>query len=101
MHMTSSRCACVCTGLLRVAAHRWMLGAERRGAKSEEKCRRMRSDCLARSCSELEHVPPFSVPLQMRVLEYLGKTCKGTKRTCTFHIERLEMNSEASAVMQL
>lgn len=84
-------------------SHRWTLGAERRGAKAEEKWRRMRSGCLARSCSELMHVPPFSAPLQIRVVEYLGKTCKGTKRTSTFHTERpeLEMNPEPPAVTQL
>lgn len=83
-------------GLLRVWAHRWMLEAERRGAKPE-KWRRMRSGCLGCSCSELEHVPPFAVPLQFRVLEYLGKTCMG--RTWAFHMDRpeLEMNPEPPA----
>lgn len=75
-----------------------MLGAERRGEKPEEKWRRMRSVCLARS--ELVHAPPFPAPLQIRVLEYLGKTCKGTKRTCIFHMDKpeLEMNPEPPAV---
>lgn len=101
--MTLSGCTYVCTGLVQVGGHRWTLGAERRGAKPEEKWRRMRSGCLACSCSELMHVPPFSVPLQIRVLEYLGKTCKGTKRTSTFHMERpeVEMNPEPPAVTQL
>lgn len=33
----------------------------------------------------------YSVPVLIRVLEYLGKSCKGTKRTCTFHMKRLEL----------